>query len=128
LIGERAIRRVAPARTGAVGRVVAIVVTFVLVTVAWVFFRATSFSQAFAIVKAMCFAIGPKHTIPMVDVRVVAVITGCLLAVHYWMRERSLEDLVGRVPWFGRAVALSAMLVAIIIMQGEDRAFIYFQF
>ena len=44
------------------------------------------------------------------------------------MRGRSIEDLVEGTPWPVRSIALGVMLVAIVLMQGQDRAFIYFQF
>jgi hypothetical protein len=44
------------------------------------------------------------------------------------MRTRTLEDVVVRTPWLVRSFVLAAMIVAIFTMQGQDRAFIYFQF
>jgi alginate O-acetyltransferase complex protein AlgI len=128
LVGERAIRRVAPKRTGTAGRLAAMLVTFVLVTFAWVFFRARSFDQAFAIAKGLAFVTNAKRVINIGDVRVVAFISAGLLAVHFAMRERRLEDVFARTHWLVRSLGIAAMLVAIVIMQGEDRAFIYFQF
>jgi len=127
LVGERAIRRL-PLRIGAASRLAATFVTFVLVTFAWVFFRATSFDRAFAVVKGLTFVTSAKHVINKGDVRVVAFVIAGLLATHVAMRERRLEDVVRRTPWFVRALVIAAMLVGIVIMQGEDRAFIYFQF
>jgi hypothetical protein len=44
------------------------------------------------------------------------------------MRSRSLEEIAGRMPWWLKSVVLAGMLTAIVILSGEDRAFIYFQF
>jgi hypothetical protein len=54
--------------------------------------------------------------------------TATLLAVHGFMRGRTVEAVVDRTPWLVRSIALAVMIVAIILMQGQDRAFIYFQF
>jgi D-alanyl-lipoteichoic acid acyltransferase DltB (MBOAT superfamily) len=127
LIGERVIRRVVP-WTGPIARTVGVIVTFVLVCIAWVFFRASSFDQAFSVLRSM---FGIEHagalfrgpTYGVIGVTMLAV-----LAVHWVMHARKLEDVVERTPWPVRSFALAAMLVTIILMQGQDRAFIYFQF
>ena len=96
--------------------------------VAWVFFRATSFGQAFAILESMVGLGGGPSVFTAVNHVLVAVTMAALLAIHWAMRERPIEDLVGRTPWPIRSAALGAMIVAIVLMQGQDRAFIYFQF
>jgi alginate O-acetyltransferase complex protein AlgI len=131
LIGERLLLRTLPSgawRETSWARAIAITVTFVLVTVAWVFFRASSFSQAFDCVEAM-FGFGHGHRAsPMIDYELVPFTIACIIGVHVWMRTRRIEDVVERTPWLVRSFALAAMLVAIVVMQGQDRAFIYFQF
>ena len=44
------------------------------------------------------------------------------------MRQRSLEDVVARAPWWLTAGAVGAMLFVTVISQGSSNAFIYFQF
>jgi alginate O-acetyltransferase complex protein AlgI len=51
-----------------------------------------------------------------------------ILVVHGVMRERRLEDVVARTPWWVTAGAVGLMLAAIMISQGSSNAFIYFQF
>lgn len=103
--------------------------TFGLVCVAWVFFRATSFSQAFELLQSMLFlSSGGERVLEPGDTLLVAATTAVLLGVHWGMRNRSIEELAERTPWWLRGLALGAMLVALVLMQGEDRAFIYFQF
>jgi alginate O-acetyltransferase complex protein AlgI len=48
--------------------------------------------------------------------------------VHWYMRDRTLEDMVTEAPHLGIAVAWACMAFAIIITQGKGDAFIYFQF
>jgi len=131
LIGERLVSRVLPpgawrARAGA--RFAGAMLTFVLVCIAWVFFRAASFAEAFAILEGMFGVARGPRVLPLVNYEIVGVVTVALLATHWAMRARPLEDLVERTPWLVRSLALGTMIVAIIIMQGQDRAFIYFQF
>ena len=44
------------------------------------------------------------------------------------MRNRELEDVVARTPWWVTGLVTAAMLFAVIIAQGSGEAFIYFQF
>ena len=131
LIGERLVSRVLPGgawRERGSARFAGAMITFVLVCVAWVLFRATSFAQAFAILEAMVGVGHEPRVLALVNYRLVGVVTVGLLATQWVMRGRALEDLVDRTPWLVRSVALGTMIVAIILMQGQDRAFIYFQF
>jgi alginate O-acetyltransferase complex protein AlgI len=130
LIGERLVMRALPGawRQRRWPRFAGAVLTFALVSIAWVFFRAPSFAQAFAILEAMFgIASGPR-ALAVVNHRIVALVTLALVATHAWMRTRALEDVVERTPWLVRSLALATMIVTIVLMQGQDRAFIYFQF
>ena len=131
LIGERFFERVVqqPAwRRTAIARLAGAGVTLVLVCIAWVFFRASSFGQAFALLQSM-FGLGHGgRVLQASNYPLVAMAMAGLLAVHWIMRDRSIEDVVSRTPWLVRSLALATMIVGIIAMQGQDRAFIYFQF
>ena len=48
--------------------------------------------------------------------------------INHLMRNTTLEQAAARCPWPVRSVLLAAMLIAIVLTQGEDRAFVYFQF
>jgi alginate O-acetyltransferase complex protein AlgI len=105
-------------------------ITFVAVSVAWVFFRADSFGQAFIIIKALII---PYHYLPTIRIEnfyfmLIFSITLIILASHWIMRERSLEDIVDKMPSWQRAVLFAAMIIIIVTCSGDDRAFIYFQF
>ena len=60
-------------------------------------------------------------------IRVVIVTIG-ILAVHGYMRNRRLEEVVARTPWWLTGLVWAGMLFAIVITQGSGNAFIYFQF
>ncbi len=60
-------------------------------------------------------------------IRVVAVTVG-ILVVHWFMRNRRLEEVVARAPWWLTGCVWAGMLFAIVITQGSGNAFIYFQF
>jgi alginate O-acetyltransferase complex protein AlgI len=131
LIGERAIQHVLPGgawRDRTAAKLTGALVTFVLVCIAWVFFRAKSFGQAFALVKSMFGIETRERLLRLIDYQLVVPAIVALLAVHWLLRERPLEEVVERTPWLIRSAALAIMIGAIVLMQGKDRAFIYFQF
>jgi alginate O-acetyltransferase complex protein AlgI len=104
--------------------------TFLLVCVAWVFFRAHSFGQAFDVTGAM-FGFGPPEAARLLRRQLIILAVGVtlvLLCVHWWMRDASIASIVERVPWWVRSLALAALVLGILGLSGEDRAFIYFQF
>jgi alginate O-acetyltransferase complex protein AlgI len=102
--------------------------TFFLVNITWVFFRARSFSHAFDVFKALIGLAGDgAMLIPegrLIAFGVIAVVVG----THWIMRNASLETIAARTPWPLRSVAVGVMLVLILLSKGENRAFIYFQF
>ena len=128
LIGERLVRAAAPAspiwNTRAVQLALALV-TFALVCFAWVFFRATSFAQAFRIVAAM---LGRGHGAGHPGWWFGAIPVAILVAVHWLLRATTLEAVVERAPWPVRSAALAGAIISLFLFSGIDRAFIYFQF
>lgn len=111
------------------GAAVGQLLTFLLVCFAWVFFRARSFADAWSIVRAMVGlerSSGPLLT-PALAAPVVG-LTVALLVGHHVMRTKGFEWVVGKLPWWGRSILLAAVLVLTVVLSGEDRAFIYFQF
>jgi len=104
-------------------------ITFVVVTFTWVFFRADTFSRAFSLAGAMLgLRPGGEAILDAADVWIACTTVAALLLGHALMRHRSLPDLIAQVPRWTTATALACMLVAIVTSNGEDRAFIYFQF
>jgi hypothetical protein len=53
---------------------------------------------------------------------------GLLFAVHWVMRHRQIEEVAEAWPWWVRSLVLTGLCVGIVVLSGEDRAFIYFQF
>jgi len=104
-------------------------VTYFLVNITWVFFRATDFSAAWRmIVTMLTFVTEGEKVLPTIHILQVIVTIIAMLAVHWYMRERQLEEVVARLPAWVAGVAWGVMIVLIIITQGGSDAFIYFQF
>jgi len=103
--------------------------TYVLVNLTWVFFRAPDFETAWRMVRSMTgFTRGGALVLPAEFVARVVVVTAGMLVVHWFMRSRRVEEVVARTPWPLTACVGAAMLFMIVITQGAGDAFIYFQF
>jgi D-alanyl-lipoteichoic acid acyltransferase DltB (MBOAT superfamily) len=135
LVIERLLKQVVPAHVTRpwIVRLFLAAVTFVAVTVAWVFFRARSFAHAFGLFRSL-FGIGGEggHRMlageSMIKAQAAMIAVGLLFLIHWSLRNYSLEAVVQKLPWPLRSLLLALMLLAIMLLSGEDRAFIYFQF
>ncbi len=103
-------------------------VTYFLVNLTWVFFRARDFDTAWRMISSMLTFGAGEAVLPWADVALVGGTVFAILFVHGRMREKRLEDVVARTPWWVTATVVAAMLFATIITQGSNDAFIYFQF
>jgi alginate O-acetyltransferase complex protein AlgI len=104
-------------------------VTFLGVTVSWVFFRAHGFADAWHMLCCMAGATTRERVIhSSSDIIAVWLIVGLTLAVQWRMRSTRLEALVSAAPTGSIVLAASCMLFALIAEQGAGDAFIYFRF
>ena len=103
--------------------------TYALVNVTWVFFRAHSFGRAWQVLAGMFGGNGNSQPIlPTVHLVMVAVIVTGIVYAHWLMRNRTLEMAVARTPALALSGIWGLMAFAIVIAQGAGNAFIYFQF
>lgn len=109
---------------------VLVILTFLLICITWVPFRADDFNTAFMLLYTM-FGFGqqnPDITLSKLDTIIIIVTTGAICLSHWLLRNISLETAVDRAPQWLISLVLIAMACAIVMMPGEDHAFIYFQF
>ncbi len=103
--------------------------TYVGVCVAWVFFRAPSLEVAWAMLRSM---IGlSEHSVPVLTGErawLPITIVGALIGTHTLLRRTTLESVVDGSPGWLRGLGLGALVLGVVLLSGEDRAFIYFQF
>ncbi len=103
--------------------------TWMLVNVTWVFFRAHSFGKAWSVLGGMFGANTLAEPIlPTMLITMTLLIITSLVAAHWWMRRRTLESMLQGVPAIPLSMALGVMAFLIVIAQGTGSAFIYFQF
>ena len=102
--------------------------TFVVVSVTWVFFRATDLHHSVEILSGMFASPLTTSNLPTGQYAMVIGTLAALIGMHWVLRDRSLEELAEKVSWLLKAILLSGMLILILTASGKDRAFIYFQF
>jgi alginate O-acetyltransferase complex protein AlgI len=132
LVGHRLAQpwldRVQPAETvdRACWKALRIIVTFHLICVGWLIFRADSVTQVVGMLTTIAtnFAIPPSaYILP------VAVVVLPLLAVQYAQYVTNDLNVIFRTPWYVRSVFYTALFYAF-VLGGEfgGKQFIYFQF
>ena len=103
--------------------------TFLVVTVTWVFFRSPDFGTAMRLLLAMFGVIPVKvpllTTLAMLKVGLVTVV---LLGCHWLMRNTSVAKVALRMPWWVLGLGWSSMLILLVLTQKSSNSFIYFQF
>ncbi|MDB5424466.1 MAG: hypothetical protein JWQ29_1882 [Phenylobacterium sp.] len=103
--------------------------TFVLVNIAWVFFRAKTFEKAWLVLNGMV-GLNDK-SVPLLAaaylLSTAAILSG-IVGAHWFMRNQTLEQVVARTHPAILTGALTLMAAAILIEHGTGNAFIYFQF
>jgi len=127
---ERLLRaRFSGYRPGPLAMLVLGLLTYALVNITWVFFRAHTFGKAWQVLRGMFgFNAGASPILPTWPLVSVAVIIGGIVLAHAAMRRRTLESMLTTVSTPLLACTWAVMLFAIVITQGSGNAFIYFQF
>lgn len=103
--------------------------TFFLINVTWVFFRATTFEQAWRMLASMFgMADGAKPHLETLAMLKVGIIITVMVFSHWRMRNSSVLELAHKKPWWLVAIVWALMLVALALTQESSSSFIYFQF
>ena len=129
------VERVLKARFGEVafwrtlgGRITLALITYFLVNITWVFFRAQDFATAWRMITSMLFIRGGAPVLSSYFIITAAATIAAMLLVHWRMRHQTLHEEVQRWPALLVGLAWGAMLWLIVATQGGGNAFIYFQF
>jgi alginate O-acetyltransferase complex protein AlgI len=105
------------------------ILTYALVNVTWVFFRAKTFAKAWSVLGGMAGTnAGAEPLLSTFNLFMVAGIVAGILVTHWYMRARTLESVLARMPPLIIGMLWGVMLFAIVAAQGDGSAFIYFQF
>jgi alginate O-acetyltransferase complex protein AlgI len=129
-LGGRSMARPAEGERSWMGKLGLGLLTYFLVNLTWVFFRAADFPEAWRLIRSMFgFAGADAGTpLPTLYILFVSFSTVALVTAHWLMRDRTLEEAAEAAPPWLLTGALAAMAFLIITTQGAGDAFIYFQF
>ena len=127
---ERMLRgRFSTYRPGPLAMVGLGLLTYLLVNVAWVFFRAKTFGSAWQVLGGMAGVnSGAEPLLAGAYLISTATIIAGLLLAHGYMRNRTLESVVARVHPVPLTLVWAVMAVAVLTEHGTGAAFIYFAF
>jgi D-alanyl-lipoteichoic acid acyltransferase DltB (MBOAT superfamily) len=105
-------------------------ITYFLVCIAWVFFRANDVFTAFTMLKVMfLLEHAPNETILLAfSPFMVIIIVAGLFLFQWFNRENYFEQVVQKLPANIWAVFLAILVLWLLLAPGDQRAFIYFQF
>ena len=104
------------------------VLTFGLVVIGWIIFRAETIGQAWEIMKGICdvsllstpmVAVGLKRTLLFIVL---------LLVVEWIDRTKEHAFALTRLPQWARILAIYALILVMLEYMGHSQSFIYFQF
>ena len=103
--------------------------TFLLVVVTWVFFRASTFGGAGRLLGSMFGFIhgGAPLLSTLTMVKIAVIITGMLVS-QWLLRHSRILEVAHRLPWWLTGLFWSAIVILLVLSQASSSSFIYFQF
>ena len=132
LAGERLLRETVKERawfSSWAFRLSMALVTYFLVNITWVFFRAETFKDAAIMLQSMFgLAKDPKKVLYLNEIVPATLVVAGMVATHWRLRATTKEALIEKAPPWIIVLGGTIMLFMLIITQGSDSAFIYFQF
>ncbi|MHB8448280.1 MAG: MBOAT family O-acyltransferase [Rudaea sp.] len=99
--------------------------TLLLVSLAWIWFRAPDAATAWQATSRLAAVSAPGAS---AEQWLAVAAFAAVIAVHWLMRERDLKTVALRMPAALLGALLGAMLALIALSPGDNHAFIYFQF
>lgn len=103
--------------------------TYLLVNITWVFFRAQDFKAAATMLSSMFgIAKNPEKALYLNEIIPALLVVAGMVATHWRLRATTKEALIEKMPRWLIILFGTFMLFMLVITQGSDSAFIYFQF
>jgi len=128
LMIEHVLLTVSPLIRKSISSLTARFITFVIVSVLWVFFRAENLSQASIILRGLLDYSSTSKTSLWYGLAILTT-AAVMFSWHQWTRNIRAYNIFSRFPFSIRSLILALTIVGIFIAsKGDSRAFIYFQF
>ncbi len=112
-------------------RILLILMTFIIISLTWIFFRSRSMSDAMTIFGNLFqnSVISGKPILSMTEIAMTLTTSLSLLLWHIYRRNSTVECFFTALSPIARGILLAAMIMTLFLFaSGDDRAFIYFQF
>lgn len=108
--------------------VLSMLLTFLLTTIAWIFFRSTTLTQAFQIIQDIFSS--SIFSIPSILPKLPIILIGIFIILEWFGRRDSfaIQTLFLKSPRIFRWSFYFSLVTAIVFFSGKEQAFIYFQF
>ena len=112
-----------------IGNFMLALLTFFLINVTWVFFRAPDFTSAWRMLTSM-FSHVPKGAVLLTTMSIIkiSVIIFFVVVFHWLMRNTRVLTVAAKLPWWLLGLIWSVLLILLILSQESSSSFIYFQF
>ena len=111
------------------GNFMLVLLTFFLINVTWVFFRAPDFHSAWQMLTSMFSSVpGGATLLTSMSIIKISVIIFFVVAFHWMMRNTRVLIVAEKLPWWLLGLIWSVLLMLLILSQESSSSFIYFQF
>jgi alginate O-acetyltransferase complex protein AlgI len=133
LIIEHKIRTLHIKEVAVITQFLIIILTYIVVSLTWVFFRSENIHDAMTIFSNIYNAPPVKQSLEngltVSEINTSLLVTVLLLSWHYYIRKSSIENFYHKIhPVFRSVILLSQLAIIFLFSSGDDRGFIYFQF
>ena len=116
-------------RNKTIGNFMLALLTFFLINVTWVFFRAPDFTSAWRILTSMFSHVSKgAELLTTMSIIKISVIIFFVVVFHWLMRNTRVLTVAAKLPWWLLGLIWSVLLLLLILSQESSSSFIYFQF
>lgn len=117
----------------ALPRALTVPATFAAILISWVLFRSPDLATAARLVQEMLWVSAARPFLmgigPLLQPLAWVGLAAAAHALSYWLRyDVDERPILSRLPYPARAVTVAVAMLAIVLLAGEEHAFIYFQF
>ena len=102
--------------------------TFALVVIGWIIFRAETIGQAWEIMRGICDVSLFSMPMMVVGLKKTLFFIAILLIVEWIDRSQEHAFALSRLPQWGRIIVIYGLILIMLEFMGHSQSFIYFQF
>lgn len=129
LVVERLLKGFVTFKLNAWNGILLAFLTYTLVNITWVFFRAKGFDTAKDMIMSMFF-MNPEGAkiLGLAEIGKISIVITGLFLCHWFMRNSSMKAVAEKIPFWVLGVFWASIFYLICLAQGSGEQFIYFQF